>query len=63
MNVLNSACVSSECVAPKPDVSYLEGDIGYRVHTGGHTPAPDWPAFVEFTRKCFQRAQPAGSGK
>jgi hypothetical protein len=40
---------------PKPDVAYLEGDLGYRVHTGGHTPAPDWPAFVEFTRKYFNR--------
>lgn len=36
---------------PKPDVAYLDGDIGYRVHEGGHTPAPDWPAFVEFARR------------
>jgi hypothetical protein len=40
---------------PTPDVAYLDGDLGYRVHTGGHTPAPDWPAFVEFTRKYFNR--------
>jgi hypothetical protein len=40
---------------PRADVDYLEGDIGYRVHEGGHTPAPDWPAFVRFARKYFDR--------
>lgn len=24
---------------------------GYRYHEGGHTDAPDWPAFFEFARK------------
>jgi hypothetical protein len=36
---------------PVPDKDYLEGDLGYRVHTGGHTPMPDWPAFITFARK------------
>jgi hypothetical protein len=47
--------VNRDGPVPKPDVAYLEGELGYRVHTGGHTPAPDWPAFVEFTRKYFRR--------
>lgn len=38
---------------PEVDVAYLEGDIGYRVHDGGHTPLPDWPAFIEFSKKYF----------
>ncbi|GGF19446.1 hypothetical protein GCM10011383_33780 [Hymenobacter cavernae] len=40
---------------PKPiiDKGYITGDIGYRYHTGGHTDAPDWPAFLEFGRKYF----------
>ncbi|WP_324679103.1 T9SS type A sorting domain-containing protein [Hymenobacter sp. GOD-10R] len=40
---------------PKPiiDKGYITGDIGYRFHTGGHTDAPDWPAFVQFGRKYF----------
>jgi hypothetical protein len=46
--------INPDGATPKPDVAYLDGDIGYRVHTGGHTPAPDWPAFVEFTRKYFR---------
>ena len=39
---------------PVVDEAYLEGDIGYRVHDGGHTPIPDWPAFVEFAKKYFE---------
>ena len=38
---------------PAIDVAYNEGDIGYRSHDGGHTPEPDWPAFVAFTKKYF----------
>jgi hypothetical protein len=38
---------------PKEDVAYLEGDIGYRYHVGGHTDLPDWPSFFEFASKYF----------
>jgi len=38
---------------PRLDVAYLERDLGYRVHTGGQTAAPDWTAFVEFARRYF----------
>lgn len=33
---------------PKVDVAYSAGSIGYRNHNGGHTDAPDWPAFFDF---------------
>jgi len=36
---------------PKEDVAYLEGDLAYRYHNGGHSDAPDWPAFFEFASK------------
>ena len=36
---------------PKVDVAYISGDIAYRYHDGGHTDAPDWPAFFEFAGK------------
>jgi hypothetical protein len=38
---------------PKPiiDKAYLEGNIGYRCHAGGHTDLPDWDAFFEFAGK------------
>ena len=36
---------------PQVDVGYLDGEIAYRYHDGGHTDAPDWPAFFEFAKK------------
>jgi hypothetical protein len=33
------------------DKAYLDGEIGFRMHDGGHTPIPDWPAFIEFARQ------------
>ncbi|MBO6238052.1 MAG: acetylxylan esterase, partial [Bacteroidales bacterium] len=36
---------------PQVDKAYIEGDLGYRYHNGGHTDAPDWPAFFEFAKK------------
>ncbi|HLN20530.1 MAG TPA: BACON domain-containing protein [Bacteroidales bacterium] len=38
---------------PKPivDKGYTDGRIGYRIHDGGHTDSPDWPAFFEFASK------------
>ncbi len=36
---------------PVPDQAYADGDLAYRVHTGGHTPMPDWPAFIAFARR------------
>jgi len=36
---------------PKIDVGYISGDIAFRYHNGGHTDAPDWPAFFEFAGK------------
>jgi hypothetical protein len=38
---------------PMPVINkdYLEGDIGYRNHGGGHVAAPNYPAFLEFIRK------------
>jgi hypothetical protein len=29
----------------------LSGDIAYRQHHGGHTPAPDWPYFLRFASR------------
>ncbi len=45
---------------PQPDVAYIEGDLAYRLHHGGHEPEPDWPAFVEFARR-YLNSSAAGS--
>jgi hypothetical protein len=38
---------------PMPVINrdYIEGDIAYRNHGGGHTAAPNYPAFLAFIRK------------
>ncbi|MBK8477946.1 MAG: acetylxylan esterase [Opitutaceae bacterium] len=43
---------------PAPDVALITGDIGFRLHTGGHTDLPDWPAFLQFAGKYFAPAKP-----
>jgi len=33
---------------PPVNLAVLEGDIAYRRHSEGHTPGPNWDAFIEF---------------
>ena len=35
-------------VFPPIETPLISGDIAFRQHTGGHTPAPNWPTFLEF---------------
>lgn len=44
--------------SPVADKAYPGGDIAYRVHEGGHTPIPDWPAFIEFARRYLNEPAP-----
>jgi hypothetical protein len=39
---------------PVSDKSYLQGDIGFRRHSGGHEAAPNYPAFKEFILKYWK---------
>jgi hypothetical protein len=34
--------------------------LGFRQHTGGHTPAPNWPTFLDFASR-YMRAPQAKS--
>jgi len=36
---------------PGPDTALMSGEIAFRYHAGGHTDAPDWPAFLEFAQR------------
>jgi hypothetical protein len=38
---------------PPPETAFVSGDIGFRLHEGGHTPTPNWPAFLAFAAKYF----------
>jgi hypothetical protein len=33
---------------PAIETPLINGELGFRQHNGGHTPAPNWPAFLEF---------------
>jgi hypothetical protein len=44
---------------PAPDVALIDGDIGFRLHAGGHTDLPDWPTFLTFADRYFKAAGPA----
>jgi hypothetical protein len=33
---------------PPVETAIVSGDLAFRQHPFGHTPAPNWPAFLEF---------------
>ena len=37
-----------------------DGDIAFRQHSGGHSPAPNWPTFITFASRYLQ-APPTGA--
>jgi hypothetical protein len=36
---------------PAIETPLVDGDIAFRQHTGGHTPAPNWPTFIAFASR------------
>jgi hypothetical protein len=42
---------------PPIGTALIGGDLGFRQHTGGHTPLPNWPAFLDFARHYFNTPQ------
>jgi hypothetical protein len=36
---------------PSIETPLMEGDLAYRQHSGGHTPAPNWPTFLTFAAR------------
>ena len=41
---------------PPIETALIDGDLGFRQHTGGHTPAPNWPTFLAFASRYMQDA-------
>lgn len=41
---------------PKPDEALIDGDLAFRMHTGGHFDVLDWPTFLRFADKYFELA-------
>ena len=38
---------------PPIDTAIIDGDLGFRQHTAGHTPEPTWPTFIAFAERYF----------
>ena len=38
-------------VFPPVETALIDGDLGFRQHPGGHTPAPNWPTYVIFASR------------
>jgi hypothetical protein len=38
---------------PAIETPLIDGDIAFRQHSGGHTPAPNWPTFLAFVSRYF----------
>jgi len=38
---------------PAMETPLIDGDIAFRQHGGGHTPAPNWPTFLAFASRYF----------
>jgi len=41
-------------VFPKIETGLMNGDLTFRQHSGGHTPGPHWPTFIEFASRYFK---------
>ncbi|HKY54380.1 MAG TPA: hypothetical protein VJM08_08750, partial [Anaerolineales bacterium] len=39
---------------PAVETTLIDGDIAFRQHSGGHTPGPNWPTFIEFASRYFK---------
>jgi len=44
-------------IFPKVETSLADGDLAFRQHSGGHTPAPNWPAFLKFASRYISVAE------
>jgi hypothetical protein len=36
---------------PPVETALVDGDIAFRQHSGGHTPVPNWPTFLQFASR------------
>jgi hypothetical protein len=41
---------------PAVETGLMAGELAFRQHAGGHTDGPNWPTFLEFAARSFERA-------
>lgn len=42
-------------VFPPQETGLLDGEIAFRQHSGGHTVVPNWPTFIQYAQRYFNR--------
>jgi hypothetical protein len=47
---------------PPIETPLIAGDVAFRQHSGGHTPMPNWPTFLEFAGRYIKPAQARKTG-
>jgi hypothetical protein len=40
---------------PPIETALTEGDLAFRQHSGGHTTGPNWPTFLQWAKRYFER--------
>lgn len=40
---------------PALETPLVQGEIAFRQHSGGHTPGPNWPTFLDFASRYFNK--------
>ena len=45
---------------PTVETPLIDGDLAFRQHSGGHTPAPNWPTFLIFASRYMHSASATG---
>ena len=48
---------------PPIETPLIDGDLAYRQHSGGHTPAPNWPTFLTFASRYIKSPGVSASAK
>jgi hypothetical protein len=43
---------------PPLDVAFIDGTVGWRRHSPGHTPVPDWPSFMQLAARHLDDSRP-----
>jgi len=41
---------------PAIETTLIDGDVAFRQHSSGHTPAPNWPTFLAFAGRYFKNS-------
>lgn len=44
---------------PPPETAFVTGELAFRQHQYGHTPAPNWPAFLDYASHYLHAPTPA----